>query len=173
MRPGSLTASDAAPAVCRLTARLLADYCLRKHLHLVTCACRRHSLTAPGVVHCFTGNKAELQAFLDMGLCIGITGWHVALQLICLYEHHDARHQWTTKRVQCLAFRLPASDAWHSCSMRHAACASCTEMPVGGKLAKHLQKLSLTFLPGIVHNESACAIVALQLSSGLVGICLP
>ncbi|KAK9806491.1 hypothetical protein WJX73_002750 [Symbiochloris irregularis] len=36
---------------------------------------RKHSLTAPGVVHCFTGNKAELQTFLDMGLCIGITGW--------------------------------------------------------------------------------------------------
>ncbi len=27
------------------------------------------------VVHCFTGNRAELQAYLNMGLLIGITGW--------------------------------------------------------------------------------------------------
>lgn len=27
------------------------------------------------VVHCFTGNQAELQAYLDMGLHIEITGW--------------------------------------------------------------------------------------------------
>ena len=28
-----------------------------------------------GVAHCFTGNKAELTDYLDMGLYIGITGW--------------------------------------------------------------------------------------------------
>jgi TatD DNase family protein len=28
-----------------------------------------------GVAHCFTGEKAELHAYLDLGLCIGITGW--------------------------------------------------------------------------------------------------
>ena len=27
------------------------------------------------IVHCFTGNKSELQKFLDLGLYIGITGW--------------------------------------------------------------------------------------------------
>ena len=27
------------------------------------------------VVHCFTGDKAELMAYLDMGCYIGITGW--------------------------------------------------------------------------------------------------
>lgn len=27
------------------------------------------------VVHCFTGNKDELQAYIEMGLYIGITGW--------------------------------------------------------------------------------------------------
>ena len=27
------------------------------------------------VAHCFTGEKAELQAYLDLGLYIGITGW--------------------------------------------------------------------------------------------------
>ncbi len=27
------------------------------------------------VVHCFTGNKATLERYLDMGFCIGITGW--------------------------------------------------------------------------------------------------
>jgi TatD DNase family protein len=30
---------------------------------------------ARGVVHCFTGNRAEAEAFLAMGLDIGITGW--------------------------------------------------------------------------------------------------
>ncbi len=29
----------------------------------------------PAVAHCFTGDKAELQAYLDLGLYIGITGW--------------------------------------------------------------------------------------------------
>ena len=28
-----------------------------------------------GVAHCFTGNGAELAAYLDLGLSIGITGW--------------------------------------------------------------------------------------------------
>jgi TatD DNase family protein len=28
-----------------------------------------------GVVHCFTGNRDQLRAYLDMGLYIGITGW--------------------------------------------------------------------------------------------------
>jgi TatD DNase family protein len=30
---------------------------------------------AGGVAHCFTGTRAELMAYLDMGLAIGITGW--------------------------------------------------------------------------------------------------
>lgn len=28
-----------------------------------------------GVAHCFTGGRAELEAYLDLGLYIGITGW--------------------------------------------------------------------------------------------------
>lgn len=28
-----------------------------------------------GIAHCFTGDKAQLQAYLDLGLYIGITGW--------------------------------------------------------------------------------------------------
>ena len=28
-----------------------------------------------GVAHCFTGDKTQLQAYLDLGLYIGITGW--------------------------------------------------------------------------------------------------
>jgi TatD DNase family protein len=27
------------------------------------------------VAHCFTGEKAELHAYLDLGLSIGVTGW--------------------------------------------------------------------------------------------------
>ncbi|MEJ7597821.1 MAG: TatD family hydrolase [Kofleriaceae bacterium] len=27
------------------------------------------------VVHCFTGTEAELEAYLEIGACIGITGW--------------------------------------------------------------------------------------------------
>lgn len=30
--------------------------------------------TRTGVVHCFSGNNAELEQYLDLGLCIGITG---------------------------------------------------------------------------------------------------
>jgi len=29
----------------------------------------------PAVAHCFTGEKAELRSYLDLGLYIGITGW--------------------------------------------------------------------------------------------------
>eukprot|EP00200_Dunaliella_tertiolecta_P002448 CAMPEP_0202344448 /NCGR_PEP_ID=MMETSP1126-20121109/4127_1 /ASSEMBLY_ACC=CAM_ASM_000457 /TAXON_ID=3047 /ORGANISM="Dunaliella tertiolecta, Strain CCMP1320" /LENGTH=299 /DNA_ID=CAMNT_0048935643 /DNA_START=105 /DNA_END=1004 /DNA_ORIENTATION=+ len=37
---------------------------------------RRYTpLPAPAVIHCFTGTKEELSSFLDLGLCIGITGW--------------------------------------------------------------------------------------------------
>ncbi|WP_198088662.1 TatD family hydrolase [Variovorax sp. E3] len=46
-----------------------------------------HDMLAPvvadgvrGVVHCFTGDHAEAQAFLEMGLDIGITGWVTDLQ---------------------------------------------------------------------------------------------
>ena len=28
-----------------------------------------------GVAHCFTGDKTQLKAYLDLGLYIGITGW--------------------------------------------------------------------------------------------------
>jgi len=34
----------------------------------------KKSLT-PAVAHCFTGDRAELHAYLDLGLYIGITGW--------------------------------------------------------------------------------------------------
>lgn len=37
--------------------------------------CRQHRRGVNGVVHCFTGSRAELEAFLEMGLHIGITGW--------------------------------------------------------------------------------------------------
>ncbi len=30
--------------------------------------------TIQGVVHCFTGSEDELSAYLELGLCIGITG---------------------------------------------------------------------------------------------------
>jgi TatD DNase family protein len=35
----------------------------------------RHAQLPPAVAHCFTGEKAELHAYLDLGLYIGITGW--------------------------------------------------------------------------------------------------
>lgn len=28
-----------------------------------------------GVVHCFTGDERELEAYLELGLCVGVTGW--------------------------------------------------------------------------------------------------
>jgi len=31
--------------------------------------------TARGVAHCFTGERPELRAYLDLGLYVGITGW--------------------------------------------------------------------------------------------------
>lgn len=37
---------------------------------------RRHSgICGRSVVHCFTGTRAEAEAYLDMGCMIGITGW--------------------------------------------------------------------------------------------------
>ncbi len=34
----------------------------------------RHDLVG-GVAHCFTGNLAQMQAYLELGLYIGVTGW--------------------------------------------------------------------------------------------------
>jgi TatD DNase family protein len=36
---------------------------------------REHGGRHRGVAHCFTGGAAELNAYLDLGLAIGITGW--------------------------------------------------------------------------------------------------
>lgn len=33
------------------------------------------TLPKSGVIHCFTGNKEQLKTYLDLGLCVGITGW--------------------------------------------------------------------------------------------------
>jgi TatD DNase family protein len=35
----------------------------------------KHHKVRNAVAHCFTGEKAELHAYLDLGLYIGITGW--------------------------------------------------------------------------------------------------
>jgi TatD DNase family protein len=35
----------------------------------------KHHQVERGVAHCFTGEKAELRAYVDLGLYIGITGW--------------------------------------------------------------------------------------------------
>ncbi|WP_337841743.1 TatD family hydrolase [Rheinheimera sp.] len=45
-----------------------------------------------GVAHCFTGNKAQLTAYLDLGLLIGITGW------LC----DERRNQELTEAIQYL-----------------------------------------------------------------------
>jgi len=36
---------------------------------------RAHGAGLRGVAHCFTGHAAELEAYLELGLSIGITGW--------------------------------------------------------------------------------------------------
>ncbi|MGO9802625.1 MAG: TatD family hydrolase [Steroidobacteraceae bacterium] len=36
---------------------------------------REHGIRHAGVAHCFTGGAAELSAYLELGLAIGITGW--------------------------------------------------------------------------------------------------
>ncbi len=36
---------------------------------------REHGSQWRGVAHCFTGGSAELEAYLELGLAIGITGW--------------------------------------------------------------------------------------------------
>ena len=36
---------------------------------------REHGASWVGVAHCFTGNAAELECYLALGLAIGITGW--------------------------------------------------------------------------------------------------
>lgn len=36
---------------------------------------KKYDLKEKGVIHCFTGTKKELLAYLDLGFYIGITGW--------------------------------------------------------------------------------------------------
>ena len=62
--------------------------------HDFTAALREHGGVLRGVAHCFTGGEAELQAYLDLGLHIGITGW------IC--DERRGQH------LQALVRRIPA-----------------------------------------------------------------
>jgi TatD DNase family protein len=57
-------------------------------------ALRGHGGALQGVAHCFTGGEAELDAYLEMGLHVGITGW------IC-----DERRG---LQLQALVKRIPA-----------------------------------------------------------------
>jgi len=59
-----------------------------------TAALREHAGALHGVAHCFTGGETELQAYLELGLHIGITGW------IC-----DERRG---QQLQALVSRIPA-----------------------------------------------------------------
>ena len=58
-------------------------------------ALREHGTALRGVAHCFTGGEAELAAYLDLGLHVGVTGW------IC-----DERRG---QSLQALVPRIPAS----------------------------------------------------------------
>ncbi len=62
--------------------------------HDFTAALREHGGALRGVAHCFTGGEAELQAYLELGLHIGITGW------IC--DERRGQH------LQALVRRIPA-----------------------------------------------------------------
>jgi len=56
-------------------------------------------LPAPAVIHCFTGSKEELASFLDLGLCIGITGWWVCVSCVCMVVVGGYWMLWGTKRL--------------------------------------------------------------------------
>lgn len=45
------------------------------HQEFVAVLTPMRSRIVGGVAHCFTGGPAELAAYLDLGLCIGVTGW--------------------------------------------------------------------------------------------------
>ncbi|SBS33979.1 Tat-linked quality control protein TatD [Marinomonas spartinae] len=45
------------------------------HQEMLTILKRHYHNGVRGVVHCFTGSKEALSAYLDLGLYIGITGW--------------------------------------------------------------------------------------------------
>jgi TatD DNase family protein len=59
-----------------------------------TAALREHAGALRGVAHCFTDGEAELAAYLELGLHIGITGW------IC--DERRGQH------LQSLVARIPA-----------------------------------------------------------------
>jgi TatD DNase family protein len=70
--------------------------------------------SVPAVIHCFAGNDEDLNAYLDLGLHIGITGW------IC-----DERRG---TRLRELVKRVPLDRPWLStgkCEMFHGT----TECP--------------------------------------------
>lgn len=45
------------------------------HADFIACMDRVRGRIGRAVVHCFTGGRDELVAYLDRGFCIGITGW--------------------------------------------------------------------------------------------------
>ncbi len=45
------------------------------HSELLNILKQHHPNCVRGIIHCFTGTKEELAAYLDLGLYIGVTGW--------------------------------------------------------------------------------------------------
>ncbi|MCB5161926.1 TatD family hydrolase [Marinomonas algarum] len=45
------------------------------HQEMINTLKKHPALAQSSVIHCFTGSRAELEAYLSLGLSIGITGW--------------------------------------------------------------------------------------------------
>lgn len=80
-------------------------------LHCGARWCRAHRHTVPGVVHCFTGSRQELEACLELGLHIGITGW------VC-----DERPERGGAQLAALLPLIPGTHSW-----RRAASPPCSD----------------------------------------------
>ena len=69
----------------------------------------------PGVVHCFTGTRDELELYLGLGMSIGITGW------VC-----DDRPERGATALLALLPLIPGK-----CRLGHPRCASVDGTPGG------------------------------------------
>jgi TatD DNase family protein len=75
-----------------------------------TAILREHASEWRGVAHCFTAAAAQLQDYLALGLCIGITGW------IC--DERRGAHLLARRSTRCHARALPPRKRSLACRAR-------------------------------------------------------
>ena len=101
----------------------------------------RHELSAPAVVHCFTGSARELTQFVGMGLHVGITGW--VRPVCCTLCSVRAVH----RGGACIARWLCRHPCWQAVALHLSVCSAQTIRVCAVLIQKALRHGYLLELP--------------------------